>query len=204
MLFQEVFLKYTWSSHDRIVAPEISCYTKKGEASSGVSVGTYPSCIHWDELSPSGSGCTLLRTQVLKKKLFLRQWRGNVHVLALHICKSKQNTVRGTGAGPRYFCTSPLSLCQEGQIRIFSCQQALTEINLSIWLIMKEVSKTKVTSISRHEWSIFFSSGEKNPSILLRVCKGIGQRCCQTLCSFKGCIDEILKTNLVLDLGLLC
>lgn len=51
----------------------------------------------------------LRRAQVLKMKLFLRQWRRNVHVLALHICKSKQNTVRGTAAGPCHFMLQSLN-----------------------------------------------------------------------------------------------
>lgn len=72
----------------------------------------------WDEPPPRDamvehSFSLLRRMQVLKKKLFLRQGRRNVHVLALHICNSKQNTVRGSGAGPPYFCTGPLSPCQE-------------------------------------------------------------------------------------------
>lgn len=162
MLFQDVFLKYVWSSHDRMVSPAISCNTKKWEASSGVSVRTCPSHVHLSMSCPqAGSGCTLLSSSVvLKKKLFLRQWRGNAHVLALHVCKTKQNTVRGTGAGPCYFCAGPVSPCQEGdRSGYFSVNFKL--INLSTWPIMKEVSKKKVTSVSRHERSIFFSSGEK-------------------------------------------
>lgn len=121
----------------------------------------HPMCT-WAWATPqAGSGCTLLSSSVvLKKKLFLRQWRGNAHVLALHVCKTKQNTVRGTGAGPCYFCTGPVSPRQEGdRSGYFSVNFKL--INLSTWPIMKEVSKTKVTSVSRHERSIFFSSGKK-------------------------------------------
>lgn len=90
-------------------------------------------------------------------------------------CTSARASKRKDSARERHWSRARLLLywpsvpCRE--ILIFFCQQALTKISLSIWPIMKEVSKT---SVSRHECSIFFS-GEKPPSSLLRVCT----RCAQ-------------------------
>lgn len=61
----------------------------------------------------------------------------------------------------------------ERQIWIFFCRQALTKINLSIWPIMKEASKTKVTSVSRQEPSVFFITGEKTQAACLEFAPGV-------------------------------
>lgn len=169
MLFQEVFLKYTWSSYDRMVSPEISCSTKnEKQAQESVWEHVDPTCTWAWATSQAGSGGTLLsssqkNTSAEKENLF-EAVEGKCPCLGTaHL---QEQVKRKDSARERHWRRARLLLYGlsvptqgERQILIFFCQQALTKISLSIWPIMKEVSKT---SVSRHECPIFFS-GEKNP-----------------------------------------
>lgn len=157
MLFQEVFLKYTWSSHYRMVLLEISCNTKKWEASSGVNVGTCPSHVHLIWAAPqAGSGWTCLfssqKNTSTEKETVSEAVEGKSPCLGTaYLQEQAKHCERHWSRAMLLLYWPSVPVPGERQIRIFFCQQALTKINLSIWPIMKEVSKTKVTSISRHE-----------------------------------------------------
>lgn len=67
---------------------------KKKEESLGISVGTCqspPTPEHEPPPMTVTAHSLLRKMQVLKKKVFLGQWRANIHelALALHICESE-------------------------------------------------------------------------------------------------------------------
>lgn len=188
-----------------MVSPEISCNTKnERQAQESVWEHVHPMCTWAWSASQAGSGCTLLSqkspsaenetvSEAVEEKC--------PRIGTAYLQEQAKHCERHCSRAMSLHVTVPE--WGQRQIWIFFCQQTLTKINLSIWPLMKQASKTKVTSVSRHEPSIFFIFGEKNPSSLLRVRTRMctEQRCCQRLCSFR-CVDVALKAGLVLDLEL--
>lgn len=132
-----------------------------------------PMCTWAWAASQAGSGFTLLSSSLKNtsadKEIVSEAVEGKCPCLGTaHLQEQAKHCERHCSRA-MLLLYGPLSHARR-QIRVFFCQQALTEINLSISPVMKEV-----TSVSRHEQSIF-RSGEKTQAACLE-----GQRCCQTL-----------------------